>query len=470
MPLAQPKLLEPIEPSNAPVDLDATGKHAISLPILDKIDPWLRSPPTPNELWQYVLEYRQLGWNVFPVRGKKPAVAWKPFQTNRPSLTILRRMIDRPGVTGLAVVPGWVSGHKESPVRSATKLCVRDFDTQDAFLQWAEQYPLLAASLPVVRTKRGFHVYCWSPYEVFEQFDDGELRAKSNCFVLVPPSLHPDGPVYRWLIPFPLRPSALPVLCPKAAGFYPASISLPRSEITSARPLPKAGTIVKCHTSHFRETGTERDGVGERFGGLEARSPELSRDETEAIWASLPGGPGQREAKLFDLARRLKGIPHLSDAPVDSLACVVRDWWWRALPFIRTQEWQETWGAFSRAWKRVAFPIGTGPIHEMIRTAAFGSEPLEADRYGNPVVRRLVSVCAALQSAARSVGTDHFFLSCRTASAACDFHGPNGYRTAARWLKRLVADGVLELVKAGIGGTSSRLASEYRFLGSKTGR
>jgi hypothetical protein len=72
--------------------------------------------------------------------------------------------------------------------------------------------------------------------------------------------------------------------------------------------------------------------------------------------------------------------------------------------------------------------------------------------------------------AARSVGAEHFFLSCRTAAAACGFNGANGYRTSARWLKRLVHHGILELVKAGIGGTNSRLASAYRFRSSKPAR
>ena len=75
MPLTQPKVLGSVKPSTAPVDQDATIEEATSISIFEKIYPWLRSPPTTNELWQYVLEYLRLGWNVFPVRGKKPAVA-----------------------------------------------------------------------------------------------------------------------------------------------------------------------------------------------------------------------------------------------------------------------------------------------------------------------------------------------------------------------------------------------------------
>lgn len=447
-------------PEGLPIELG----NAFPLSLLEEIDSWLRSPPTPTELWQFALEYRRLGWNVLPVRGKKPAVAWKSFQIKRPPLTILRRMIDRPGVTGLAVVLGWVSGHKAKGGMPATKLCVRDFDTREAFLRWAQQYPHLATTLPLVRTKRGFHVYCWSPYEVFEKFDDGELRAKSNCFVLLPPSQHPDGPIYRWLIPFPSRPSDLPILCPKAAGFYPPTAEAPcLSGMGQSLKLERTSSVTQEIYGVIEPEGGEVRGFD---GGEGASAEELNKAEWDALWVSLPDGPGQRHRKLFDLARRLKGLLHLSDAPASSLIPVVLAWWRRALPAIRTKDWDETWRDFRNAWELVAFPIGTGPIHEMIRIAARNCEPVEASAYAREPVRRLITVCKALQVAAEMRGADRFYLACRTAAVACGFVGPNGYQTAARWLKRLVVDGVLELVRTGIGGTNSRLASEYRFLSS----
>jgi hypothetical protein len=307
---------------------------------------------------------------------------------------------------------------------------------------------------------------------VFERFDDGELRAKSNCFVLLPPSQHPDGPVYRWVIPFPLNPSALPILDPKEVGFYPSALEVSHRPfkrhkgVSSGRERvsSEARKNVKCHTGHLRDIGAAYGRVEESCERAEESATNLCKAEWEAIWVSLPDGPGQREEKLFDLARRLKGMPHLADAPANSLLDVVWAWWRQAIPIIRTKEWAETWKAFSRAWERVTDPIGTSPIHEMMRAAASESEPLEASAYTRSPVRRLITVCKALQVAAEMRGADRFYLACRTAAVACGFDGPNGYRTAARALKRLVADGVLELVKAAIGGTNSRLASEYRFI------
>jgi hypothetical protein len=200
----------------APID------HFANYDSPGQIDEWLRSPPTPVELWQYAVEYRCFGLNVFPLRGKKPIITWEQYQTTRPPLDILKRLIFKWNATGLAAVVGWISGHRANGTLPATKLCVRDYDSRESFFQWAERYPHLATTLPLVSTKRGFHVYCWSTYEVFEEFNDGELRAKSTRYVLLPPSQHPDGPeIYRWVNPLPFRPSAMPILDPQEVGFYP---------------------------------------------------------------------------------------------------------------------------------------------------------------------------------------------------------------------------------------------------------
>jgi hypothetical protein len=444
-----------------------------------QIDKWLRSPPSLVELWQYALEYRSFGLNVFPLRGKKPVTAWKHFQTKRPSLDNLQRLIFERSATGLAAVVGWISGHKANGTLPATKLCVRDYDSRESFFQWAERYPQLAATLPLVSTKRGFHVYCWSTYEVFEEFNDGELRAKSTRYVLLPPSQHPDGPeIYRWVKPLPFRPSAMPILDPQEVGFYPEVPETSHTQEMKLKGVSRLSFVSNpqkykrtSSVTHaiYRDIGVECcevDGSLEKADKAFKKSDTgLSKPEWEAIWVSMPDEPGQREGKIFELARRLKGMPHLTDAPANSLVEVVRAWWTKALPVIRTKNWKETWQDFSRAWQRVRFPIGTGPIHEMIRATKSEAEPPEASSYRRPEVRRLIRVCRDLQIACEMRGSDWFYLSCRTASVECGFDGPNGYRTAARWLKRLVEDGILELVQPGIRGTTSHSASEYRFKG-----
>src|SRR5262245_60507560 len=99
-------------------------------------------------------------------------------------------MFARPGVTGLAVVLGSISGG----------LAVRDYDDAGAYQRWAGDHPELARRLPTVRTGRGFHVYCRGPSR-FVATDDGEYRATPGHFVLAPPSRHPTGVIYFWTVP-----------------------------------------------------------------------------------------------------------------------------------------------------------------------------------------------------------------------------------------------------------------------------
>jgi hypothetical protein len=188
-----------------------------------------------------------------------------------------------------------------------------------------------------------------------------------------------------------------------------------------------------------------------------------------AIEASLPDGPGQRNASVFVLARRLRALPHLADADAADLEPVVRAWHRRALSVIRTKGWRITWADFRTAWANVRFPASECPARRLMEAAASGPEPLVAAGFSDPAVRRLVAVCVALQDAAEQWGGRHFFLSCRTAAAACGFPGENGYRTASRWLKRFVERGVLEIVERGTIGVASRKASCYRVAGGSSG-
>jgi hypothetical protein len=433
----------------------------------DPIRDWLISPPSRTDLLQYALLYRTLGWNVLPVIGKKIVVRWRRWQQERVPIRVLARLIDRTEVTGLAILCGWISGW---PGR---KLCVRDFDSVESYLQWADRHPTLAATLPTVRTRRGFHVYCWAPSEINLKFHDGELKASSGTYVVVPPSVHPDGAIYEWVVPFPMSRLELLVLDPQTVGFIPthtkSTVSLTPVGVTEAvfKSRGESGTEFGEGDSGFAVEDLEGHDSGAGHRGNRAEhgyiqfTGRFGPGVWEAVEASLPAGPGQRNAKVFELARRLKGLPHLADAGAADLEPVVRVWHRRALPVIRTQDWRPTWEDFRTAWANVAFPAGVGPARRLMEHAAAGSPPPEAIMFDDLAVRRLIAVCHALQQAAERCGGDHFFLSCRTAAAVCGFGTP---MTACRWLNRLVDRGVLELVRRGTVGVVNRRASRYRFI------
>ena len=118
-----------------------------------------------RSLLNHALDYARRGWSIIPVSGKKPLGLWQPFQEQPADDLTLRRLFAKNGVTGLAVVLGSVSGG----------LAVRDFDKADAYTAWASQHP-----------------------------DDASR--------LLPPAVHPDGPVHSWVIPLPDSDAVLPIL------------------------------------------------------------------------------------------------------------------------------------------------------------------------------------------------------------------------------------------------------------------
>lgn len=370
--------------------------------------PILSPLPTPgNALLDAALAYAARGWSIIAVNGKRAAGLWKPFQDRPADEPTLRRMFSRPGITGLAVITGRMSGG----------LAIRDFDQADAYHRWTDAHADLASSLPTVQTVRGFHVYFTGP-ERFHDLGDGEYRGDGGHYCLLPPSAHPDGPAYRWLIPLPS--GELPTIDPVDAGL-----------LTDAHPEHTPAT--HAHTADSLHVSDE---------GIEA-----------AILATLPTAPGQRNHRIWALARRLKGS--MPGATTDALEVIVRTWHTRALSMITTKDFLESWIDFRTAWANVKRPAGATMAE--IAAAAKARMPADAD-----AIAKLVALCRAMQE---HHGPGRVWpLSCRVAASVIG----TGHDTAARVLKMLVLERTIELVKpAGTKGT--RRAAEYRFLGTLKG-
>ncbi len=359
----------------------------------------------PDNLLNSALAYARRGWSIIPVMGKKAAGLWKPFQERPADETTLHKLFAKRGITGLAVVTGKVSGG----------LAVRDFDDADAYHVWAKANPGDAGTVPTVRTARGFHVYGRLDAEQFIDFGDGELRADSRHYVLLPPSVHPDGIVYTWTVPL-------------AAGPLP--------------PLPSTLTTPKqaqADTSIHIACATQLKGVVKRL-----------------ITDTLPTGPGQRNRRLFDLARAVKGV--LPNATADQLRPIVVEWHRQALPHIRTKEFSESLTDFAIAWEWVKRPQG-GSLSAAVAAAGRVILTGYAAAYDGHLCR-LARLCAALQTQS---GDRPFPLSCRVAADCLHTSAVH----ANRLLKTLQFDGVLVLVKKGT--KRSGKASEWRFIDQNSG-
>ncbi len=157
------------------------------------------------------LAYAARGWSVIPVLAglKRPAIRWKIFQTLRAGEAELTRWFGRDRGWQVGVVSGRVSGD----------LVVRDFDELEAYRRWAQAHPELAAALPTTATPRGRHVFFRAADLRFRGLPDGEYRGTGH-YTLLPPSRHPNGPSYKWLIDLPA--GELPLIDPIEAGLLPA--------------------------------------------------------------------------------------------------------------------------------------------------------------------------------------------------------------------------------------------------------
>ena len=378
------------------------------------------------DLLTAALEYADCGLSIIPVIGKKSVGRWKQFQKRVANEAELREAFANPRVTGLAVILGAVSGY----------LAVRDFDRVEAYESWAAAHPDLAARLPTVRTGRGFHVYFRVSEEIFQDLGDGsgELRADSKHYVVLPPSHHPDRMVYRWITPLP--DGALPLLDPRQVGLC--------NRVDRANRADTADTADTAHPPLLPL--------------LAPSSPSsLLQEEIEkAIAASLPLMKGQRNQRIFRLARELKAIESLNNANASDLRPYVKEWHKRALSVIGTKPFEDTWADFVLAWKNVRIPADQDAI-ETARSRALASAPPQqvVELYDENEIILLAKICRELQLIA---GDRDFFLDCRNAGRLIGVD----HTTAWRYLAVLVADGILRPGEKG--NAKTRKASRFRFI------
>lgn len=172
----------------------------------------------------------------------------------------------------------------------------------------------------------------------------------------------------------------------------------------------------------------------------------------DTITRYLPDNIGQRNKRLFELARHLKGL--MPGASKTQLREIVTEWHRRALSNIGTAGFAESWGDFQRGWDACHTPYGSvlsRIIGEIDMTEA-APESLLSLGYNDKELL-LCKICKQLQTHA---GDEPFFLSARQAGALAGLH----YTDAAKVLYAMVADDVLVLLRKGAG----KVASRYHYI------
>ncbi len=386
-----------------------------------------------RDVLKYALHYHELGWSLIPLNRKTrlPVVGWKKYQKKRASLEQIEHWFGENNF-GLGVIFGEVSGNLGSI----------DFDEVEPYMKWKENNKNVANRLPTVKTRRGYHVYFKLTTEQRQairdvlgkrghgaiHYDDGELRMDHGAFSVLPPTIHPgnDKP-YEWSKPL----VDVPFITDQEL----------KSIVTALTPKPQP---------------EKREPLSPSISNSFVSHSGLDQKIEAAIIDSLPTKFGERNDKILLFARHLKGISELSGMKALQLKPYFKLWHDRALPFIKTKCWRESWKGFKDSFENVKFPIRPETIIKALERAKDYPLPLEAARYDNIKTQTLIALCRQLQLV--FVGRA-FFLSCRIIEEYVGI--PRS--TAARRLKTLEADGILRLVKKGTRVTKN--ASEFLYLG-----
>jgi hypothetical protein len=165
----------------------------------------------------------------------------------------------------------------------------------------------------------------------------------------------------------------------------------------------------------------------------------------------LPKNERERNAKLFQLARYLKGVLH--NPSRENLREIVINWHLLALPYIATKEFGISWADFLYGYEKVHTPHGAVLNEIMGNLPELPSAFFSVKEFGS-CGELLMRICLALQSKA---GDAPFFLGARTAGEQLGL----SHTHSATLLKVLTNDGHLNLITKGKQGHASR----YRVSG-----
>lgn len=362
----------------------------------------------------YALEYHDLGFSVIPIgaKSKKPSLrSWDRYKTERPTREQICKWFA--GKKNIAVIMGEVSNG----------LACRDFDESSEYDLWKSAHSDLARTLPTAETAKGYHVYFRGHCEGIKKLSNGELRG-SRCYCVLPPSTHPTGAIYRWINP--INDGNLLEISPLDAGFI-------TTELTPQTPET-------AETQIYQQI---------------AITPKIKA----AIERTLPKRTGTRNREIFNFTRELYSMPEYTNKEPKQFKNIVKEWHKRALPKIKTKEFEETWIDFCTNWEKILWKIGENLMAKIFETALQHEPPKEAfELYpDNPKVRYLVSFCRELQ---RESGDKPFYLSARTAAELL-FISPI---QASRYLLLLGFDEVIKLIVKGGTKGNSRKASTFRYI------
>lgn len=152
---------------------------------------------TMSPMEQAASDYLARGWSVIPMRekAKRPALAWKAYQSKCASEKTLHGWFRRCPDCNVGIVTGALSG-----------LVVLDVDPRHggavSLRELEREHGRLPQTMESITGGGGRHVYFSHPGGVIHNRTNIEpgidLRGDGGCIV-APPSVHPSGKRYRWV-------------------------------------------------------------------------------------------------------------------------------------------------------------------------------------------------------------------------------------------------------------------------------
>jgi hypothetical protein len=135
------------------------------------------------------LKLAQLGWSLIPLKphSKEPLVPWKALQKRKLTEPEIADLFEQYPDANIGVVTGTIS-----------RIFVLDADAPEVVKRWG------TPETPIAETSRGRHYYYQLPDSAVPSIvgvaDGVDIKAEGG-YVVAPPSVHPSGRCYQWVIP-----------------------------------------------------------------------------------------------------------------------------------------------------------------------------------------------------------------------------------------------------------------------------
>ena len=162
-----------------------------------------------NYIESFLTQYMELGLCPIPLKGKVAHYAWKSFTLNKEDIEQYKNHMN------------W--GIRTEKISPNLYFYVVDLDTQAKLPDLYEKVDFPPGT-PIVQTGRGYHFYLTWHSEV-KTTHYGWLDVIGNGYVVCPPSIHPNGKSYKFIVP--LNGKLPPLMDPE-------TIQLPKTFINSS--------------------------------------------------------------------------------------------------------------------------------------------------------------------------------------------------------------------------------------------